>query len=222
MTKLLRRVVALALAGVVLVIGLPAVAWSAVPADPRITAAVAAWKDQPIYVDPQYETLYADQVDQMRSRIAQSPVPVYVAVLPTGAWFLEKGDTALLAGRLAHANGKPGLYVVMEDYYTTGVEHLVNAYAPNRGYGDSDEKPAQMLAEYLDDVKVDDRYDAEPARTEPLPPREERDYPPERFTVGKAIGNGIGGGLIGLMGGALVAGLVLGLAALVARRGGRP
>jgi hypothetical protein len=128
----------------------------------------------------------------------------------------------MLAGWLATANGKPGLYLVIEDYGITGVEHLLRAYGPDHTYGDSDEKPARRLATYLDAVKVSDRYDADPARTTPLPPREEREYPPERFTVGKAIGNGVGGGVIGLMCGALLAGLVLGLAAQVARRGGRP
>ncbi|MEV6284292.1 hypothetical protein [Kribbella sp. NPDC051770] len=219
---MLRRACALALAAVVLVIGLPATAWSAVPTDPRITAAVAAWKDQPVYVDPQYTSAYADQVEAMQARIATSPVPVYVAVVPTGTWYLEKGDTELLAGWLATANGKPGLYLVMEDWIATGIEHQVHAWGPSRTYGDSKQTPAQLLGEYLDEVKVNDRYDADPARTEPLPPREDGpDSPPERFTVGKAIGNGVGGGLIGLMGGALVAALVLGLAALVARRGGR-
>jgi predicted lipid-binding transport protein (Tim44 family) len=78
------------------------------------------------------------------------------------------------------------------------------------------------VSKYLDDVKVGDRYEAEPARTTPLPPREDRPSEPERFTVGKAIGNGVGGALIGLLGGALLAGVVLGVAALVARRvGGR-
>jgi hypothetical protein len=112
----------------------------------------------------------------------------------------------------------------MDDYLTTGVEHLVKAYAPTRGYGSSKEPKSQQLSEYLDEVKVGDRYDATPARTEPLPPRDERDGddPPERFTVGKAIGNGLGGVVLGLMGGALLAGIVLGVAALVAvRRGGR-
>ncbi|ONI68031.1 hypothetical protein BWI15_33805 [Kribbella sp. ALI-6-A] len=222
MIKLLRRASALALAAVVLV--LPTTAWGATPADPRIAAAVAAWKDQPVYVDPQYLSQYGDdQLDAMRARIATMDVPVYVAVVPTGAWFQEKGDTALLAGWLAAANGKPGIYVVMDDYLTTGVEHLVPVYAPARGYGRSKEPKSQQLSSYLDEVETGDRYKAKPARTVPLPPREERDSPPERFTVGKAIGNGIGGAVLGLMGGALLAGIVLGLAALVAgRRGGRP
>ncbi|WP_432943158.1 hypothetical protein ACQPXM_39815 [Kribbella sp. CA-253562] len=221
MTQLLRRAVALALAAVVL--ALPATAWGTTPTDPRITAAVAAWKDQPVYVDPQYDSQYSyDQVAAMRSRIASMDLPVYVAVVPTGAWFQEKGDTELLAGWLATANGKPGIYVVMDDYLTTGVEHLVPVYAPSRGYGSSKESKSQQLSDYLDEVETGDRYKAKPARTEPLPPREERDSPPERFTVGKAIGNGVGGVVIGLMGGALLAAIVLGVAALVAvRRGGR-
>jgi hypothetical protein len=219
MTKLARHLAALVLTAVVLAIGLPATAWS-VPADPRITAATAAWKTGPVYLDPQYQKKYGDQVAAMRARIAASSVPVYVAVMPTGAWFQEKGDTALLAGWLAAANGKPGLYLVMEDYITTGVEHLVHAYGPSHGYGDSKEPLAQQLSDYLDEVKVSDRYEAGPARTEPLPPREEPESAPERFTVGKAIGNGAGGAVIGLMGGALLAGIVLGVAALVARRGG--
>lgn len=217
---MIRRTGLLLLAVAALVLCLPVNAWS-VETDPRITAAVAAWKDQPVYVDPQYaEEVDAAQVEKMVARIATSPVPVFVAVVPTGEWYQEKGDTALLAGWMAAANGKPGLYLVLEDYLTTGVDHLVKAYAPRTGYVDSKASPADQLSKYLDDVKVGDRYEAEPARTTPLPPREDRPSEPERFTLGKAIGNGVGGAVIGLMGGALLAGVVLVVAALVARRGG--
>ena len=34
--------------------------------------------------------------------------PMFVAVVPTGEWFQEKGDAMLLAGWLAAANNKPG------------------------------------------------------------------------------------------------------------------
>ncbi|MGC4937126.1 hypothetical protein [Kribbella sp. DT2] len=220
MTSLSRRAGLLLLAVAALAVGLPVNAWS-VPADPRVSAAVTGWKEQPVYVDPQYaEEVGAAQVEKMLARIATAPVPVYVAVVPTGSWFQEKGDTALLAGWMAVANGKPGMYLVVDDSITYGVDHLIKASGPGRVYGKSAKDPAAQLSEYLDGIRTSDRYEAEPARTTPLPPREDRTYPPEKFTVGKAISNGLGGAMLGLMGGALLAGLVLGMAALVARRGG--
>jgi hypothetical protein len=220
MTSLSRRAAFLLLAVAALALCLPVNAWS-VPADPRITETLAGWKEQPVYVDPQYaEEIDAAQVEKMVARIATSPVPVFVAVLPTGAWFQEKGDTALLAGWLATANGKPGMYLVVDDSITFGVDHLVKAYGPGRVYGSSSKDAAAQINEFVDGIKVSDRYEAEPARTTPRPPEEDRDYPPERFTVGKAIGNGLGGATLGLLGGSMLAGLVLGMAALVARRGG--
>ncbi|GAB3828225.1 hypothetical protein [Kribbella italica] len=217
---MIRRAGLLLLAVAALALGLPVNAWS-VPADPRITAAVTAWKDQPVYVDPQYaEEVDAAQVEKMVARIATSPVPVFVAVVPSGAWFQEKGDEALLAGWMAAANGKPGMYLVIGDSVTTGVDHLVKASGPGRVYGTSAKDPSAQVIEYVDKIRLSERYEAEPARTTPLPPREERRSEPERFTVGKAIGNGLGGAMLGLMGGAVLAGVVLGVAALVARRGG--
>ena len=194
--------------------------------DPRVTAAVTAWKTSPMYVDPLYagsKGFSAEQVQQAVDRIATAPVPVFVAVLPTGTWFPEKGDTALLAGWLAVTNGKPGVYLVVDDYTTTGVDHLLKVRNPGRTYKDSsDSTVADQVGAHLDAVKLSDQAVAEPARTEPLPEQPERTYVPERFTAGKAIGNGLGGFTLGLMGGAILALPVLGLAALVARRrGGR-
>ncbi|GAB2557923.1 hypothetical protein [Kribbella endophytica] len=215
-----RRTGFLVLVVAALALCLPVNAWS-VQTDPRITAAVAAWKDQPVYVDPQYsEEVDAAQVEKMVARIATSPVPVFVAVVPAGAWYQEKGDTALLAGWLAAANGKPGMYLVIDDSITTGVDHLVKAGGPGKVYGTSAKDPSAQISEYVDKIRLSDRYDAEPARTTPLPPREDRHSEPEPFTVGKAIGNGLGGATLGLLGGSMLAGVVLGVAALVARRGG--
>ncbi|GAA1541740.1 hypothetical protein [Kribbella lupini] len=220
MTLLSRRTGFLLLAVAALTLCFPVSAWS-VPADPRITAAVAAWRDQPVYVDPQYaEEVDAAQVEKMVARIATSPVPVFVAVVPAGTWYQEKGDEALLAGWMAAANGKPGMYLVVNDSITTGVDHLVTASGPGRVYGRSDDDAAAQVSEYVDMIKLSDRYEPEPARTTPLPPREDRPSEPERFTLGKAIGNGVGGAVIGLMGGALLAAVVLGVAAVTARRGG--
>jgi hypothetical protein len=215
----MRRLTLLLLAAVGLLVCAPTTAWS-IPADPRVTAAVAAWKSQPVYVDPQYASITDEHLPAMLDRIGKSSLPVFVAVIPNGAWFQEKGDTELLAGWLATANAKPGIYLVMDGDYTTGVEHLVRAAGPGRTYGDSRESIAQQLSAHLDAVRLSERYDAEPARTEPLPPREAPTYTREKFTAGKAIGNGIGGAMLGLFGGAALAACVLGLAALVARRGG--
>jgi hypothetical protein len=192
-------------------------AWAAVPTDPRVTAAVAAWQTQPLYVDPDHASR-VDTTELLRT-IEGAPVPVYVAVVPTGEWFPEKGDTALLGGWLAAANDKPGLYVVMDGDRTYGVEHEIAARGPGYTWANAKETMSSQLAEYLGELEVADRYTKKPARTEPLPPRPERTYPPERFTVGKAIGNGLGGAALGLMGGALLAGVVL-VVAMFARAGG--
>lgn len=217
---------ALLMAAVALLVSLPVTAFAGVPADPRITAAVAAWRTGPVYVDPQYASLAGvDQVRALSERARQSELAVFVAVVPSGAWFQEKGDAALLAGWLATANGKPGIYLVMDGDTTYGADHLIRAHSPGHTYADYSKEAGKepllsQLSAYLDAVRVRDSYDPDPARTKPLPPREERTYTDDPFTVGGAIRNGIGGGVLGLMGGALLAGCVLGLAALVARRGG--
>lgn len=211
---------ALLLAVIALLVSVPATASAKIPTDPRITAAVAAWTTTTVYVDPQYTSLVGDQVQPMVERIQKAELPVFVAVLPTGTWFQEKGDTELLAGWLATANGKPGIYLVMDGNTTYGAEHLVRTDDPGHTYSTSKESMAQQLSEYLDAVRVRDRWEPSAARTEPLPPREKPTYTPERFTTGDAIGNGVGGLFLGLFGGALLAVCVLGLAALVAPRGG--
>lgn len=195
---------------------LTSTAWAATPTDPRIAAAVAAWAKQPLYVDPDYVSI-ADGNEMLRV-ISAAKVPVYVAVVPTGEWFPEKDDTNLLAGRLAVANGKPGLYVVMDEYESHGVAHEIAAYAPDSTWAAKEEALSKELAAYLDEVKVDSRYPAERARTEPEPPYPEPSYPEDRFTVGKALGNGFGGGVFGLFGGGILAGIVLAVAAIVAHR----
>ncbi|TWD80327.1 hypothetical protein FB561_1401 [Kribbella amoyensis] len=200
----------------------PSVASAAVPTDPRIKAAVAAWKTSELYVDPAYAPLVGEDEAKLVERIRGASVPVYVAVLPSGAWYQEKGDTALLAGWLATANERPGIYLVMDGITTTGVDHLIAASGPRRTYmSDSEDGLVPQLEEYLGEIKTGERYEPEPARTTPLPPPVERSYPEEKFTPKKAIGNGVGGGVIGLIGGAVLAGIVLGVASLVARRGGR-
>jgi len=197
---------------------LPAAA--AQPADPRIAAAVAAWSTGPLYVDPDFASI-VDEAPLLQA-IATAKVRVYVAVVPTGKWFPEQGDTALLAGWLAAGNHQPGLYVVMDGDTTYGVAHEIAARAASSTWAEPKQAMSGQLSDYLGELRVGDRYQPEPARTEPLPPEPERTYPKERFTVGKAIGNGAGGGVLGLLGGALLAGLVLGVAAIVAgRREGR-
>lgn len=215
----MRRGVQLLLATMI-ALWLPVTASAAQPADPRIDAAVAAWAHQPLFVDPDFASIVDD--GPLLRVVGAAPVPVYVAVVPTGKWFPEKSDTALLAGRLAVHNGKPGVYVVMTGDTTYGVAHEVAARAAGDTWANPDQSMSGQLTDYLAELRVGDRYVREPARTEPLPPEPETTYPEDRFTVGKAIGNGVGGGALGLLGGALLAGLVLGVAAVVAgRRGGR-
>ncbi|MFF0339443.1 hypothetical protein [Kribbella sp. NPDC004875] len=191
---------------------------AATPADPRLTAAVAAWKTSHVYVDPDFASI-ADS-NEMERVAAGAKLPVYVAVVPTGDWFPEKDDAELLAGRLAAANGKPGVYVVMDEYTSHGEANNIAAYAPSSTWADKDETLSKQLAAYLDEVELNDRYTAKPARTEPIPEEPERSYPEEKFTAGKAIGNGLGGIVLGMLGGAVLGGLVLVVAAVTARRRG--
>jgi hypothetical protein len=216
----MRRTVMLLLA-TIFVLATPAAASAAVPVDPRITAAVAAWANEPLYVDPDYASL-ADP-PAMLEKIRSAPVPVYVAVVPTGAWFQEKDDAELLAGWLANANEKPGLYVVMDGDTSNGVEHEIQARALGKTWANGAKQAlSSQLSDYLAEVKVDDRYEAKPARSTPNAPEPRDESEPERFTVGKAIGNGLGAGLLGILGGAILAGVVVGVSALVAGgRGGR-
>ncbi|GAA3572007.1 hypothetical protein [Kribbella ginsengisoli] len=197
---------------------LPAAA-AELPTDPRVTAAVAAWKSTPLYVDPLYSSVDTTGVVE---RVSSAQVPVYVALLPTGTWFQEKGDTVRLAGWLAVSNGKPGLYLVVDGYTVVGAAHLVAASTYGTTYATKDESVAGQVGDYLDSVRFNDRYDKDPARTAALPVEPKRSYSEDRFTVKSAIGNSLGGLTLGLLGGALLALPVLGLAALVAhRRGGR-
>ena len=217
----MRRLVLLLLATAFALIGtawaaLIGTAWAATPADPRIAAATAAWGKQALYVDPDFTSI-ADGNEMLRV-ITSAKMPVFVAVVPTGEWFPEKGDADLLAGRLAAANGKPGVYVVMDGDTTYGVAHQLAAYAPDSTWREKDETLSAQLSKYLDTVELNARYSPEPARTEPVPTEPERSYPEEKFTVGKAIGNGLGGGALGMIGGGILAGIVLIVAAIAARR----
>ncbi|MGZ0150122.1 hypothetical protein ACXJJ3_23875 [Kribbella sp. WER1] len=212
----MRRLLLLLTATVILLTG---TAWAATPTDPRITAAVAAWGSGPVYVDPDYASI-AD-TDEMDKVIAGANRPVYVAVVPTGAWFPERGDTQLLAGRFAAANGKPGIYVVMDGDDTHGVAHEIAAYAPDWTYPDGKQSLSSQLRDYLDGIKEYKSSTPEPARTTPTPtPAPEPSSPSveDRFTVGKALANGGGGLVLGLMGGGVLGGLVLLVAAIATPR----
>jgi hypothetical protein len=198
------------------VFALTGTAWATTPADPRISAATAAWAKHGLYVDPDFTSI-ADGNEMLRV-ISAAKMPVFVAVVPTGEWFPEEGDASLLAGRLAAANGKPGVYVVMDGDTTYGVAHELAAYAPDSTWREKDETLSAQLSDYLGNVRLDARYSPEPARTSPEPTEPEPTYPDEKFTVGKAIGNGLGGGVLGMIGGGILAGIVLIVAAVAARR----
>ncbi|GAA3081817.1 hypothetical protein JOF29_004666 [Kribbella aluminosa] len=217
----MRRLLLLLTATVFLLTG---TAWAATPTDPRITGAVAAWAVRPLYVDPDYTSI-ADQQEIVKV-LAEAKVPVYVAVVPTGAWFPERGDTALLAGRLAVANHKPGVYVVMDGDRTYGVAHELAADAPSWTYSTGKQSLSGQLADYLHGVEQDKSSTPEPARTTPTPtPAPESGSPgtEDRFTVGKALANGAGGTVFGMVGGGILGGIVLLVAAIATprRRKGR-
>ncbi|HWD84005.1 MAG TPA: hypothetical protein VG497_34120 [Kribbella sp.] len=211
----MRRLILLLAATLVLLTGTGA-AWAA--DDPRVSGAVAAWAHEPLYVDPDFASI-ADGNEMLRV-ISSAKVPVFVAVVPTGEWFPEQGDTELLAGRMAAANGKPGVYVVMDGDRTYGVANQVAADAPSWTSPDGEESLSQQLREYLDGVEPTKYSTPEPARTTPTPtPVRDSSYSDDdRFTVGKAIGNGLGGTVVGLMGGGVLGGIVLIVAAIATPR----
>ncbi|HEY3560042.1 MAG TPA: hypothetical protein VGL05_21385 [Kribbella sp.] len=211
----MRRIVLLLMATAFLLTG---TAQAATPADSRITGAVAAWAHEPLYVDPDFTSI-ADR-NEMLKVISEQKVPVYVAVVPIGEWFPEAGDTELLAGRMAAAYGKPGVYVVTDGDRTYGVAHEEGVYAPGWTFPDGKESLSQQLRDYLGGVEEKKWSTPEPARTTPTPtPTEsERTYPEEKFTVGKAIANGLGGTVLGLMGGGILGGIVLIVAAIASPR----
>ena len=209
----MRRLILLLAATLFLMTG---TAWAA--GDPRVSGAVAAWEHEPLYVDPDFASI-ADGKEMLRV-ISAAKVPVFVAVVPTGEWFPEKGDTALLAGRMAAANGKPGVYVVMDGDRTYGVANQVAADAPSWTYPDGEESLSRQLREYLDGVEQTKYSTPEPARTSPTPtPAPDSSYSDDdKFTVGKAIGNGLGGTAVGMIGGGVLGGIVLIVAAIATPR----
>lgn len=211
----MRRLVLLLVATVFTLTG---TTWAATPADPRITAAVAVWAERPLYVDPDFVSV-TDSAATLRV-ISGKEFPVFVAVVPSGEWFPEKGDSELFVGRLATANGEPGVYVVMDGTRTQGVAHELGVSTPSWTYGDYDQPLSQQLTEYLDGVRKTSYSTPEPARTVPLPTEPEDSSPRERerFTVGTAIGHGAGGVFIGLICGAFLGVVVLVVAAQVRLR----
>jgi hypothetical protein len=207
-----------------LILLLAATAWlltgtasAEVPTDPRITEAVKSWANGPLYIDPEFDSV-ADRAEMLKA-IERAPGPMFVAVVPNGDWFAEKGDTLLLAGWMAAANGKPGTYVVMDDTRTYGVAHETTVRGPGYVYGEYDEPLSKQLASFVDRMHKSDVGTPKPARTEAVPPRPESDEPDEEFTVGTAIGNGLAGGVLGLMAGGLLGGVVLAVAAFASPRG---
>ncbi|WP_328990023.1 hypothetical protein OG394_27660 [Kribbella sp. NBC_01245] len=192
---------------------LPTAAAAEVPPDARVEAAVKAWQTSPLYVAPLNEgAIPEERAAALIARMRAMPVAVYAAVIPSGEYFPEGGDTARLAGWLAAANGKPGVYVVVGDD-ATGVAHLVTADAPSRSWQTKEYTPAGELESYLDQIDTNAGETPRPARTKAYPSSPEPPYEPEEFTVGAALANGFGGLALGAIGGVILAGLLLAIAA---------
>ncbi|MEU8222228.1 hypothetical protein [Kribbella sp. NPDC048915] len=188
-----------------------------VPTDPRITEAVKAWAIEPLYVDPEFSSV-VDRAETLKV-ISDSTVPVFVAVVPYGEWFQEKGDAVLLAGWMAAANDKPGLYVVMDGRRSYGAAHRVDVRVWSWGYQKDKESLSRQLSGFLGEVRETNNRTPEPARTEPTPPpAPEQPEPPKKFTTGMAIRNGLAGALLGLIGGGILGGIVLAVLAFTGRR----
>ncbi|MFC0624761.1 hypothetical protein [Kribbella deserti] len=194
-----------------------ATAAAEVPPDPRVQAAVKAWKTSPLYIDPINEgAIPTDQKAALIAEMRAMPVPVFAAVIPNGEFFPEGEDTLRLAGWLATVNGKPGIYVVV-DSSARGVAHLVSANAPSRAWGAKEYTPGAQLAGYLKEIEPDAGRTPRPARTKAMPSyRDSAPRPPEKFTVGAALGNGFGGLMIGVILGSIVFAPLLGV--VVSRR----
>jgi hypothetical protein len=84
-------------------------------AGPLIDRAVAALRDDPVYVDPAAERALTDaDADRLRERIADSDAgPLYVAVLPGAARAEAGGSTSGVIRELYDALGRPGTYAVV-------------------------------------------------------------------------------------------------------------
>lgn len=197
---------------------LPTAAAAEVPPDARVEAAVKAWQTSPLYVAPLNEgAIPEDRAAALIARMRAMPVAVYAAVIPYGEYFPEGKDKARLAGWLATANGKPGVYVVVGDE-AVGVAHLVAVDAPERSWRTKEYTPAGELESYLDQIETDAGETPRPARTKAYPSSPEPPYEPEEFTLGAALANGFGGMALGAIGGVILAGLLLAVVALVGGR----
>ena len=161
----MKRLALILLATIFLGGGLTASA--ALPADPRVTAAVAAWKTELLYVDPLYAEYVGTQDQQMRRADRdRTRRRCSSRSCRPATWFQEKDDTERLAGWLAVTNGKPGMYVVMDGTATTGVAHLVaRPRALRHLRGPRRQSWPTNSRSTWNDLKLSDREEAKPART---------------------------------------------------------
>lgn len=67
-----------------------------------------------VYVDPLASTLLnSAQQAELENQIANSSVPIYVAVLPSAALATANGNPEVLTQNIGNATGRPGVYVLV-------------------------------------------------------------------------------------------------------------
>jgi MYXO-CTERM domain-containing protein len=83
-------------------------------AGPLIDRAVAALRDDPVYVDPEAERAPSDaEADRLRDRIADSDAAMYVAVLPAAVRSEAGGSTSEVLRAIANGLRRDGTYAVV-------------------------------------------------------------------------------------------------------------
>jgi hypothetical protein len=109
----LSRLLAVMAAGGWLLLATAQVPAAAAPAGPSVAAIAARLRQDPVYVQPGARpTLDAATAGRLRSRIADSGVPVFVAVVSAQVRD-DHGGTGALLGQLRAAVGEAGVYALV-------------------------------------------------------------------------------------------------------------
>jgi hypothetical protein len=126
--------------------------------------AATGLQNSPIYVNDAAERKPSPaQQDQLKQHISGSDVPIYIAVLPKAALDQAGGSAGALAGEIAQALGRRGVYAVLADNQfragsTSGA--LASGVAPRLAdeafAAKGDQGPQATLVDFVDRVKTAD------------------------------------------------------------------
>ncbi|WBQ05754.1 hypothetical protein [Kribbella sp. CA-293567] len=117
----------------------------------------AAWRTDPLYVDPAMRAGFPQaELDRIKAAAASADFNVYVALIPRTPYLREERSLdlpTLLQARV----GEPGLYLVwtVRDKYWSGVETMV--------------RPAGLRGRSLVSVQLDDKQDNKIVNDRPAP-----------------------------------------------------